>query len=122
MHPSYNPNTMDILDVTNESRPVEYFAQMYPGFPRFIHEIMYNIENGMTPEEAAAVSCDSLKDRLKSVINEVETTHAYMNKDGEIELPKAVQDYIDEHGIADNKPPELEAPDGPEDPDFSNDS
>ena len=92
---------MDILDVTHEAHPVEYFANKFPGFPRFIHEIMYHVDQGKSPEEAASLSCDGLQERLKSVIDEVQATHAYLNESGEINLPPAVLEYIDRHGVDD---------------------
>lgn len=92
---------MDILDVTDCPRPVEYFANKYPGFPRFVHDIMFHVDQGKTPEEAANLSCDGLQKRLQSVIAEVEATHAYWNDEGAVELPKLVLDYIERHGEQD---------------------
>lgn len=94
---------MDILDITNEPRPVEYYANKYPGFPRFIHEIMYHVDHGKSPEEAASLSCDNLNSRLRSVIEEVEATHAYLDQDGKISLPPLVLEYIDKHGEEDGQ-------------------
>lgn len=95
---------MDILDVTTDPRPVEYFANKYPGFPRFVHEIMFHVDKGKTPEEAASLSCDGLQNRLKSVIEEVEATHAYVNEKGEVTLPPKVLEYIEKHGVEDGTP------------------
>lgn len=96
---------LDIYDVTDGAHPVEYYADKFPGFPRFVHEIMHHVDSGKTPEEAATLSCDGLQKRLQDVIQEVEQTHAYMNEKGEINLPPLVLEYIEKHGI-EYKPPE----------------
>lgn len=71
------------LEITMAASNLEYStttaADMYrqfPGFPPYVHQIMANICNGMTPEEAAqAVDPETLRREI-----ELEISHAVENR------------------------------------------
>lgn len=88
--------TTDIFEILEGGGyDANYFRNEYPGFPNFVHEIMAHISQGRSAEEAARLSASDLKDRLTSVINEVEQTHAFYNEEGGVTLPQYVIDYLE---------------------------
>lgn len=94
---------MDIIDSIN-GHSTEYFASKYPGFPRFVHEIMYLVEHGKTPEEAATLSCEGLRERVTSVIEEVNSTHAYLDESGNFVLPENIANMIENGAVGTAEP------------------
>lgn len=108
---------MDVLDIACEGGfDAEHYANIYPGFPKFVHDIMAGVSKGQTPEEAANASATGLSERLTDIINEINQTHAFFNEEGEVQLPENVKKAIEESGALEDPPdpPERECEELPE--------
>lgn len=64
------------MDVVPKTHRPEYYAEQYPGFPDFVHNIMAYIAQGRTPEEAAKLSDSELvKRNVENAIKFVESKY-----------------------------------------------
>lgn len=80
-----------MLDVVERQRATpEAYAEMFPGFPSFVHHIMAHVANGKTPEEAAELVGDACNAGLvEATIEQIERTHATFAADGAVEVPES---------------------------------
>lgn len=77
------------MDRTHEQN-VELMARTYPGFDRYIHELMAYVSlEGKTHEEAVELLGD-LKSEIRKVIDEMNENMARRDEDGNVVLPEYV--------------------------------
>ena len=65
------------MDLVPAIHKPEYYAEVYPGFPDFVHSIMAHVAQGKTPEQAAKLSGDEqVIQQTLAAIDYVENTHS----------------------------------------------
>ena len=68
---------LDKMDLVPRTHKPEYYAEVYPGFPDFIHSIMAHVAQGKTPEQAAKLAGDEqVIQQTLATIDHVEKTHS----------------------------------------------
>ena len=65
------------MDLVPSIHKPEYYAEVYPGFPDFVHSIMAHLAQGKTPEQAAKLAGDEqVIQKTLAAIEYVEKTHS----------------------------------------------
>jgi hypothetical protein len=94
--------------ITSEMH-ADWYAEIYPGFPRFVHLIMAHCDMGKTPEEAAdLVRTDDIKGQVDSLMTEIKRTTATWGEDGDVVLPESIQVAVSETEISNILTPMIE--------------
>lgn len=85
------------MDIVPKTHKPEYYAEHYPGFPDFIHDIMAYIAQGKTPEEAAKLAdSEQVRRNVDNAIKYIESKLSTRETPMRSEITSIEE--VDEHG------------------------